>query len=151
MNYRERIRGVREDRDLTQAHLGKILNKSQQGYSHIESGRAELKIDDLILLCKYYDLSADYLSVWLIVQYHIRKDKLFRYLDVQICIKVKNESINAWTVSHLLTWPFELWVVPHCWVVGWICILEANCQQTTVDARRGLSKVVTKNPKSCRF
>lgn len=61
MNYRERISGVREDRDLTQAHLGKILNKSQQGYSHIESGRAELKIDDLILLCKYYDLSADYL------------------------------------------------------------------------------------------
>ena len=57
MNYRERIRGVREDRDLTQAQLGKVLNKSQQGYSHI----AELKIDDLILLCKFYDLSADYL------------------------------------------------------------------------------------------
>ena len=61
MNYRERIRGVREDRDLTKAQLGKVLNKSQQGYSHIESGRAELKIDDLILLCKFYDLSADYL------------------------------------------------------------------------------------------
>ena len=61
MNYRERIRGVREDRDLTQAQLGKVLNKSQQGYSHIESGRTELKIDDLILLCKFYDLSADYL------------------------------------------------------------------------------------------
>ena len=61
MNYRERIRGVREDRDLTQAQLGKVLNKSQQGYSHIESGRAELKFDDLILLCKFYDLSADYL------------------------------------------------------------------------------------------
>ena len=61
MNYRERIRGVREDRDLTQAQLSKVLNKSQQGYSHIESGRAELKIDDLILLCKFYDLSADYL------------------------------------------------------------------------------------------
>ena len=61
MNYRERIRGVREDHDLTQSQLGKVLNKSQQGYSHIESGHAELKIDDLISLCKYYDLSADYL------------------------------------------------------------------------------------------
>lgn len=61
MNYRERIRGVREDFDLTQAQIGEVLNKSQQGYSHIESGRAELKIDDLIILCKYYDLSADYL------------------------------------------------------------------------------------------
>ena len=61
MNYRERIRGVREDHDLPQSQLGKVLNKSQQGYSHIESGRAELKIEDLISLCKYYDLSADYL------------------------------------------------------------------------------------------
>ena len=61
MNYRDIIRGVREDRDDTQARIGEVLNKSQQGYSHIESGRAELKIDDLIKLCKFYDLSADYL------------------------------------------------------------------------------------------
>ena len=61
MNYRERIKSVREDRDLTQVQVGKILNKAQQGYNHIEAGRAELKIDDLIRLCKYYDLSADYL------------------------------------------------------------------------------------------
>ena len=61
MNYRERIKSVREDRDLTQVQVGKILNKSPQGYNHIEAGRAELKIDDLIRLCKYYDLSADYL------------------------------------------------------------------------------------------
>ena len=61
MNYRERIKNVREDHDLTQAQIGKILNKSQQGYNHIETGRAELKIEDLVSLCKYYDLSADYL------------------------------------------------------------------------------------------
>jgi len=61
MDYRKRIRDVREDRDLTQAEIGKILQKSQQGYNHIEVGRAELKIEDLIRLCKFYDLSADYL------------------------------------------------------------------------------------------
>ena len=49
-DYRARLRGVREDRDLTQAEVGKILNKSQQGYNHIEAGRAELKIDDLVKL-----------------------------------------------------------------------------------------------------
>ena len=59
--YRTRIKNVREDRDLTQAEIGKLLNKSQQGYNHIETGRAELKIDDLIKLCRYYNLSADYL------------------------------------------------------------------------------------------
>lgn len=61
MNYRERIKAVREDRDLTQEQIGKLLHKSQQGYNHIEMGRAELKIEDLIVLCKYYHLSADYL------------------------------------------------------------------------------------------
>ena len=61
MNYRERIKNVREVHDLTQAQVGKLLDKSQQGYNHIEMGRAELKIDDLIRLCKFYDLSADYL------------------------------------------------------------------------------------------
>ena len=61
MDYRERLRAVREDQDLTQAQVGKLLNKSQQGYSHIESGRAELKIEDLITLCRFYNLSADYM------------------------------------------------------------------------------------------
>ncbi|MBD5094790.1 MAG: helix-turn-helix transcriptional regulator [Subdoligranulum sp.] len=61
MDYRTRIRNVREDHDYTQAQVGKLLNKSQQGYNHIEAGRAELKIEDLTLLCKFYDLSADYL------------------------------------------------------------------------------------------
>ena len=61
MDYRTRLRNVREDRDLTQAEVGCILSKSQQGYNHIEAGRAELKIDDLIKLCQYYNLSADYL------------------------------------------------------------------------------------------
>lgn len=61
MDYRARLREVREDRDYTQAEIGKIIHKSQQGYNHIEAGRAELKIDDLILLCHFYGLSADYL------------------------------------------------------------------------------------------
>ena len=60
MNYRIRMRNLREDRDLTQKEVGAIIQKSQQGYSHIEDGRAELKIDDLIKLCRYYGVSADY-------------------------------------------------------------------------------------------
>lgn len=61
MNYRTRMRNLREDSDLTQKQVGAIIHKSQQGYSHIEDGRAELKIDDLILLCRFYGVSADYL------------------------------------------------------------------------------------------
>ena len=60
MNYRARMRALREDSDLTQREVARVINKSQQGYSHIEDGRAELKIEDLIKLCKYYGVSADY-------------------------------------------------------------------------------------------
>lgn len=61
MDYRQRLRNLREDHDLSQAEVGRLINKSQQGYSHIENGRAELKIEDLVLLCKFYHVSADYL------------------------------------------------------------------------------------------
>ena len=60
MNYRIRMRNSREDNDLTQREVAKVINKSQQGYSHIEDGRAELKIEDLIKLCKFYGVTADY-------------------------------------------------------------------------------------------
>lgn len=60
MDYRQRMRDLREDRDLSQADVGQIINKSQQGYSHIENGRAELRIEDLIKLCQYYSVSSDY-------------------------------------------------------------------------------------------
>ena len=60
MNYRTRMRNLREDRDLTQREVATVINKSQQGYSHIEEGRAELKIDDMIKLCRFYNVTADY-------------------------------------------------------------------------------------------
>ncbi len=61
MDYRQRLRNLREDNDYTQEFIGKLLNKSQQGYNHIEAGRAELKIEDLKLLCDFYGVSADYI------------------------------------------------------------------------------------------
>ncbi len=61
MDYRKRMKDLREDADLTQAAVGKLLHKTQQGYNHIEAGRAELKIEDLIKLCELYGVSADYL------------------------------------------------------------------------------------------
>lgn len=55
------MKDLREDNDLTQEQVGKTINKSQQGYNHIETGRAELKIEDLIKLCDLYNVTADYL------------------------------------------------------------------------------------------
>ena len=61
MDYRTRIKNLREDNDYTQSYIATLLQKSQQGYNHIETGRAELKIDDLAILCKLYNVSADYI------------------------------------------------------------------------------------------
>jgi len=61
LNYRQRLRELREDHDLTQAEVGKVIHKSQQGYSHIENGKAELRIEDLVTLCRFYGVTSDYL------------------------------------------------------------------------------------------
>lgn len=73
MNYRERLRELREDMNLTQTEVGIVLDKCQQGYNHIEAGCAELKIEDLVTLCKFYNVSSDY-----IVGFTDRKNPLKR-------------------------------------------------------------------------
>ena len=61
-SFKARYYGDSKKKELeNEAQVDAVINKSQQGYSHIESGRAELKIDDLILLCRFYGVSADYL------------------------------------------------------------------------------------------
>ena len=56
-----RIREIREDKDLTQADVAKILNVSQVAYSFYEIGKRQIPIDLLIKLAKYYNTSTDYL------------------------------------------------------------------------------------------
>lgn len=61
MNYVDRLKELREDNDLNQSQVAKVINKSQQGYAHLENGKARFSIDDLIKLCKLYNVSADYI------------------------------------------------------------------------------------------
>lgn len=57
----QRIRDLREDRDMSQTQIAKILNMSQTGYSKYETGENDLPTAVLIKLSKYYDTSIDYL------------------------------------------------------------------------------------------
>ncbi len=59
--YYERIRGLREDKDLTQSDVACVLNTTQQVYSRYENGTNEMPIHHLITLCKYFKVSADYI------------------------------------------------------------------------------------------
>ena len=56
-----RIRDLREDHDLTQAQIAKILKTTQQQYSKIETGRAYISGEKLILLARFYNVSCDYI------------------------------------------------------------------------------------------
>ena len=51
-----RIRDLREDHDLTQAQIAKILKTTQQQYSKIETGRADINGEKLILLAQFYNV-----------------------------------------------------------------------------------------------
>lgn len=56
-----KIRDIREDRDLTQTELSKLLNCTQQTYSRYESGEITIDIYNLMKLAEFYKTSTDYL------------------------------------------------------------------------------------------
>lgn len=57
----ERIRNLREDRDLTQTVLATYLNISQRAYSRYETGERGIPTEVLLKLADYYGTSVDYL------------------------------------------------------------------------------------------
>ena len=61
MDYIQRIRDLREDKDLSQSEVAKILNTNQKVYSRYETAENEMPIRHLITLCKFYNVSADYI------------------------------------------------------------------------------------------
>ena len=60
MKY-SRIRDLREDRDMTQTDIAKVLGMSQTGYSKYETGENDIPTTVLIRLARYYNTSIDYL------------------------------------------------------------------------------------------
>lgn len=56
-----RIRDLREDKDLTQEQLAKLLNVSQTTYSRYETGNLDIPSQSLVKLAQYYSTSVDYL------------------------------------------------------------------------------------------
>lgn len=59
--YVKRIRDLREDHDKTQTEIARVLGTSQTMYARYERGANELPIRHLVALCKYYNVSADYI------------------------------------------------------------------------------------------
>ena len=56
-----RIRHLREDKDLTQAQMGKILSCSQRVYSNYERGELDIPTSTLCRLADFHQVSLDFL------------------------------------------------------------------------------------------
>ncbi|HZK85048.1 MAG TPA: helix-turn-helix transcriptional regulator [Desulfosporosinus sp.] len=57
----QRLRDLREDRDLTQQELANLLKVSQTTYSRYESGALDIPSTSLIKLAEFFKTSIDYL------------------------------------------------------------------------------------------
>lgn len=61
MDYVERLKMLREDQDIGQKEIADILGCQQSAISKYETRRAKYSVEDIILLCRYYHVSADYI------------------------------------------------------------------------------------------
>lgn len=61
MQTNEKLKALREDRDLTQENIATILGTTQQQIYKYEKGIQEMTIGRLRTLCEYYGVSADYI------------------------------------------------------------------------------------------
>lgn len=61
MHYTQRLKDLREDKELKQEAIAIVLKITRQQYQLYESGKRKLPIDLLITLCRFYNVSADYI------------------------------------------------------------------------------------------
>lgn len=61
MTYLEKLRGLREDADLTQTDIAELLHISQTAYSKYERGRHAMPIESILQLTLHYHVSLDWL------------------------------------------------------------------------------------------
>ena len=62
MAYYKRLRDLREDKDLTQEQLVKILGMHKTTYTNYEQGKREIPFELVIRLAKFYNVSLDYIA-----------------------------------------------------------------------------------------
>lgn len=62
MLFHQRLRDVREDRDLNQTEIARVLDTTQEQYSRWERGAYQMPIEHYKTLARYYNVSIDYLA-----------------------------------------------------------------------------------------
>jgi len=60
VQFYEKLRELREDKDLTQKEAAALIGVAQSYYSKQERGEKPFRVEQVIALCKFYGVSADY-------------------------------------------------------------------------------------------
>ncbi len=61
LSFGEKINNLRKDADLNQTQLGEYTGMTQRKISYLECGKYEPSVEDIVALCKFFHVSADYL------------------------------------------------------------------------------------------
>ena len=93
-NFGERLRILREKKNLTTTQLGEVLGLSNQQISKYENNLSDMRMSHIEKLCKLFGVSADYLMTG------IKKENELEMLKREIALqkellKSKEETINA--------------------------------------------------------
>lgn len=59
--YFQRLRDLREDMDMNQTQIAKLLHTSQTVYSRYERGFQTIPVEHLLILADFYQVSTDYM------------------------------------------------------------------------------------------
>ena len=62
MNYYQRLKDIRTDRDIDQKEIAELLQTTQQQISKYENGKQMMGIDKYRKLAQFYNISLDYLT-----------------------------------------------------------------------------------------
>lgn len=62
MHFYQRLKDLREDKDLKQSDVAEIIKTSQSYYAQYENGKRAIPFDRVIELAKYYNVSTDYIA-----------------------------------------------------------------------------------------
>ena len=141
-----RLIDLREDKDLTQSDIAKILNIDRSHYSKLELGVYKLTSDKLIILSNYYNTSIDYiLGITNEIKsyndgdgnlklFSLRKSKCLKSVDLANVLKISQPQYSALENGRSLLTSDKL-------------VTLSNYYNTSVDYILGLTNEVIPYPK----
>ena len=62
MYFYQRLRDLREDKDMTQEQVAKLLGTVREQYGKYELGKQEIPFHHVITLARFYNVTIDYIA-----------------------------------------------------------------------------------------